>query len=79
MKFSMKKTFSKRNMMGVKHGINKAGQIGQKLGQVASAVAPFVALAGPEAVPIAAGIEAGWTCGTGTGGCPSKGLGDSQK
>jgi hypothetical protein len=29
-------------MMGVKHGINKAGQIGQKLGQVASAVAPLL-------------------------------------
>ena len=67
MQFSMKKTFSKRNMMGVKHGINKAGQIGQKLGQVASAVAPFVALAGPEAVPIAAGIEAGGLSAHGLG------------
>ena len=67
MKFSMKKVFSKKNMLGVKHGINKAGQIGQKLGQVASAVAPFVALAGPEAVPIAAGIEAGGLAAQGLG------------
>jgi hypothetical protein len=66
-KFSLKKTFSKRNMLGVKHGINKAGQIGQKLGQVASAVAPFVALAGPEAVPIAAGIEASGLAAQGLG------------
>jgi hypothetical protein len=67
MKFSMKKTFSKRNMMGVKHGINKAGQIGQKLGQVASAVAPLVMLGGPEMAPIAAGIEAGGLAAQGVG------------
>jgi hypothetical protein len=66
-KFSMKKTFSKRNMMGVKHGINKAGQIGQKLGQVASAVAPLVMLGGPEMAPIAAGIEAGGLAAQGVG------------
>jgi hypothetical protein len=65
--FSMKKTFSKRNMMGVKHGINKAGVIGQKLGQIASAAAPFVALAGPEALPIAAGIEAAGLAAQGVG------------
>jgi len=65
--FSMKKTFSKRNMMGVKHGINKAGQIGQKLGQVASAVAPLVMLGGPEMAPIAAGIEAGGLAAQGVG------------
>ena len=67
MKFSLKKTFSKRNMMGVKHGINKAGQIGQKLGQVASAVAPLVMLGGPEMAPIAAGIEAGGLAAQGVG------------
>ena len=67
MKFSLKKTFSKKNMLGVKHGINKAGQVGQKLGRVASAVAPFVALAGPGAVPIAAGIEAGGLAAQGLG------------
>jgi hypothetical protein len=67
MQFSMKKTFSKRNMMGVKHGINKAGQIGQKLGQVASAVAPLVMLGGPEMAPIAAGIEAGGLAAQGVG------------
>ena len=65
--FSLKKTFSKRNMVGLKHGINKAGQIGQKLGQVASAVAPFVALGGPELVPVAAGIEAGGIAAQGLG------------
>jgi hypothetical protein len=67
MKFSLKKTFSKRNMMGVKHGINKAGVIGQKLGQVASAVAPLVMLGGPEMAPIAAGIEAGGLAAQGVG------------
>ena len=67
MKFSMKKTFSKKNMLGVKHGINKAGQIGQKLGQVASAVAPLVMLGGPEMAPIAAGIEAGGLAAQGVG------------
>jgi hypothetical protein len=67
MQFSLKKTFSKRNMMGVKHGINKAGQIGQKLGQVASAVAPLVMLGGPEMMPIAAGIEAGGLAAQGVG------------
>lgn len=65
--FSMKKTFSKKNMLGVKHGINKAGQIGQKLGQVASAVAPLVMLGGPEMAPIAAGIEAGGLAAQGVG------------
>ena len=67
MKFSLKKTFSKQNMLGVKHGINKAGVIGQKLGQVASAVAPLVMLAGPEMAPIAAGIEAGGLAAQGVG------------
>lgn len=67
MKFSMKKTFSKKNMLGVKHGINKAGQIGQKLGQVASALAPVVMLGGPEMAPIAAGIEAGGLAAQGVG------------
>ena len=67
MKFSMKKTFSKKNMLGVKHGINKAGQIGQKLGQIASAVAPVVMLGGPEMAPIAAGIEAGGIGAQGVG------------
>ena len=67
MKFSMKKTFSKKNMLGVKHGINKAGQIGQKLGQVASAVAPVVMLGGPEMAPIAAGIEASGPAAQGVG------------
>ena len=67
MKFSMKKTFSKKNMLGVKHGINKAGVIGQKLGQVASAIAPVVMLGGPEMAPIAAGIEAGGLAAQGVG------------
>ena len=67
MGFSMKKTFSKKNMLGVKHGINKAGQIGQKIGQVASAVAPLVMLGGPEMAPIAAGIEAGGLAAQGVG------------
>jgi len=67
MKFSMKKTFSKKNMLGVKHGLNKAGQIGQKLGQIASAVAPVVMLGGPEMAPVAAGIEAGGLAAQGVG------------
>ena len=67
MRFSMKKTFSKKNMLGVKHGINKAGQIGQKLGQIASAAAPLVMLGGPEMAPIAAGIEAGGLAAQGVG------------
>jgi hypothetical protein len=67
MQFSMKKTFSKKNMLGVKHGINKAGQIGQKLGQVASAIAPVVMLGGPEMLPVAAGIEAAGLAAQGVG------------
>jgi hypothetical protein len=66
-KFSLKKTFSKRNMLGVKHGINKAGQIGQKLGQIASAAAPVVLLGGPEMAPVAAGIEAAGLAAQGVG------------
>lgn len=67
MRVSMKKTFSKRNMLGVKKGLNKAGVIAQKTGQVASAIAPVVALAGPEAIPAAAGLEAGGIALQGTG------------
>lgn len=74
MKFSLKKTFSKHNMAGVKKGLTQAGRIAQKAavvvekaGQVGAAFAPVLMLGGPEMAPAAAGLEAGSLAAIGVG------------
>ncbi len=67
MKFAVKKVFSKRNMVGLKKGLNVAGKIGVKAGQIAMAVAPAVALTGPQGAAAAAGLEAGGMAAVGAG------------
>ena len=67
MKFAVKKVFSKKNMIGLKKGLNTAGKIGVKVGQVAMAVAPAVALTGPQGAAIASGLEVGGMAAVGAG------------
>jgi hypothetical protein len=67
MKFGAKKIFSKKNMIGLKKGLNVAGKIGVKAGQIAMAVAPAVALTGPQGMAVAAGLEAGGAAAVGAG------------
>jgi len=67
MKFGVKKLFSKKNMIGVKKGLRTAGKIGVKAGQIAMAVAPAVALTGPQGVAIASGLEVGGMAAAGAG------------
>ena len=67
MKFAVKKLFSKQNMIGVKKGLRTAGKIGVKVGQVAMAVAPAVALTGPQGAAIASGLEVGGMAAVGAG------------
>jgi len=67
MKFGVKKIFSKKNMIGVKKGLRTAGKIGVKAGQIAMAVAPAVALTGPQGMAVAAGLEAGGMAASGAG------------
>tara|TARA_R110001632_G_scaffold7411_4_gene29506 strand:+ start:252 stop:473 length:222 start_codon:yes stop_codon:yes gene_type:complete len=67
MKFGVKKIFSKRNMVGLKKGLHVAGKIGVKAGQIAMAVAPAVALTGPQGMAVAAGLEAGGMAASGAG------------
>jgi len=67
MKFGVKKIFSKKNMIGVKKGLRTAGKIGVKAGQIAMAVAPAVALTGPQGAAVASGLEVGGMAATGAG------------
>lgn len=67
MKFGVKKIFSKKNMIGVKKGLRTAGKIGVKAGQIAMAVAPAVALTGPQGAAIASGLEVGGMAAAGAG------------
>jgi len=67
MKFGVKKIFSKKNMLGVKKGLRTAGKIGVKAGQIAMAVAPAVALTGPQGVAVASGLEVGGMAAAGAG------------
>ena len=67
MKFAVKKVFSKKNMIGLKKGLNTAGKIGVKAGQVAMAIAPAVALTGPQGAAIASGLEVGGMAAVGAG------------
>ena len=67
MKFGVKKIFSKKNMIGLKKGLRTAGKIGVKAGQIAMAVAPAVALTGPQGMAVAAGLEAGGMAASGAG------------
>jgi hypothetical protein len=67
MKFAVKKIFSKKNMLGVKKGLRTAGKIGVKAGQIAMAVAPAVALTGPQGAAIASGLEVGGMAAAGAG------------
>ncbi len=67
MKFGVKKIFSKKNMIGLKKGLRTAGKIGVKAGQIAMAVAPAVALTGPQGVAVASGLEVGGMAAAGAG------------
>jgi len=67
MKFGVKKLFSKKNMIGLKKGLRTAGKIGEKAGKIAMAVAPAVALTGPQGVAIASGLEVGGMAAAGAG------------
>ncbi len=67
MKFGVKKIYSKKNMVGLKTGLRTAGKIGVKAGQIAMAVAPAVALTGPQGMAVAAGLEAGGAAAAGAG------------
>jgi len=67
MKFAVKKIFSKKNMLGVKKGLRTAGKIGVKAGQIAMAVAPAVALTGPQGAAVASGLEVGGMAAAGAG------------
>ena len=67
MKFGVKKLFSKKNMIGLKKGLRTAGKIGVKAGQIAMAVAPAVALTGPQGVAIASGLGVGGIAAAGAG------------
>ena len=53
--------------MGLKKGLRTAGKIGVKAGQIAMAVAPAVALTGPQGMAVAAGLEAGGMAAAGAG------------
>jgi len=56
MGFGVKQVFNKRNIVGIKSGINTIGRFGIKSGVVEQALAPIALMAGqPE---IAGGLEA---------------------
>lgn len=56
MGFGVKQVFNKRNMIGIKTGINTIGRFGVKSGVIEQSLAPIALMAGqPE---IAGGLEA---------------------
>ena len=56
MGLGVKQVFNKRNMIGIKSGINTIGRFGMKSGVIEQALAPIALMAGqPE---IAGGLEA---------------------
>ena len=61
MKLGLKKI--QANRLGLKREAHNIVRMGLKASDVISAAAPFVALAGPEAVPIASALEAGGMAG----------------
>lgn len=51
------------NRIGLKKMAHTVSRLGLKASNVAMAAAPVVALAGPEAIPLAASLEAGGAIG----------------
>jgi hypothetical protein len=60
------------NRIGLKKIAHTGVRIGLKASDIALAAAPVVALAGPEAVPVAAALEAGGGAGKAVFGLGSK-------
>jgi len=60
------------NRIGLKKIAHTGVRIGLKASDIALASAPVVALAGPEAVPVAAALEAGGSAGKAVFGLANK-------
>lgn len=70
MKLGLKKI--QPNRIGLKRQAHNIVRMGLKASDIVSASAPAVALAGPEAVPIASALEAGGMAGKALFGLASK-------
>jgi hypothetical protein len=60
------------NRIGLKKIAHTSSRLGLKASDIAMAAAPVVALAGPEAVPLASALEAGGAVGKAVFGLSSK-------
>jgi hypothetical protein len=60
------------NRIGLKKIAHTTSRLGLKASDIAMAAAPVVALAGPEAVPLASALEAGGAVGKAVFGLSSK-------
>lgn len=60
------------NRIGLKKMAHTSSRLGLKASDIAMAMAPVVAMAGPEAVPIASALEAGGATGKAVFGLTSK-------
>lgn len=60
------------NRIGLKKMAHTVSRIGLKASDIAMATAPVVALAGPEALPLASALEAGGATGKAVFGLTSK-------
>ena len=60
------------NRLGLKKIAHTSSRLGLKASDIAMAMAPVVAMAGPEAVPVASALEAGGAAGKAVFGLASK-------
>ncbi len=60
------------NKIGLKKIAHTSSRLGLKASDIAMAMAPVVAMAGPEAVPVASALEAGGATGKAVFGLASK-------
>ena len=60
------------NRIGLKKIAHTSSRLGLKASDIAMAAAPVVAMAGPEALPIASALEAGGAAGKAVFGLASK-------
>ncbi len=60
------------NRIGLKKIAHTSSRLGLKASDIAMAMAPVVAMAGPEAVPVASALEAGGSAGKAVFGLASK-------
>jgi len=60
------------NRLGLKKAAHTSMRLGLKASDVAMSMAPVIALAGPEAVPVASALEAGGALGKKVFGLGSK-------